>query len=242
MCPFAHIFGLCVRCRPYPSALSRFYLGAGITNLKHTPNAALLVPENQVLELVFKRVCGSQDPAIKPPSGTSIVNWMNAGFGPGSPDGHTVLHPHKTDACDRCCRLDADLQSTAASLKRHHQQHDVTIFRTNAITELETTLGQLRAAQEEHLAEAQTAKEAYTQTQDAASHPRYAELTAQFNALPRAAFQADGEPDPGATEEHRWQVEAMVEAAAGFKGTVDSDFQMDKAAPWWGHSPQPGPT
>jgi hypothetical protein len=163
-------------------------------------------------------------------------------FGKGSPHGHTVLHPHKTDACDTCGKLKGDIKSTEMSIKRHSQQHDQALERNLATKELEATLASLVTAQEKHLKDAQDLKGAYSESRDAAPHEGYAALTKLFNELPRAAFTEEGELDPEAPEELRDQVITAVAKFAALKAPVDSDFQQDKAVPSWCYSPQPGPT
>ena len=48
-----------------------------------------------------------------------------------------------------------------------------------------------------------------------------------------AAFQASGDATA---------LESLISLGSIFKFSIDSDYQQDKATPFWGMSPQPGPT
>jgi len=167
---------------------------------------------------------------------------MRDHFDKDSRHGHTVLHPHKTDACDTCGKIKGDIKSTEMSIRRHSQQHDQAMERILAVKELEATLASLVTAQEDHLKDAQDLKGAYIESRDAAPHESYAALTKLFNELPRAAFTEGGELDPEAPEELRIQVTTAVAKFAALKAPLDSDYQQDKPVPSWCYSPQPGPT
>lgn len=130
--------------------------------------------------------------------------------------------------------------SVAMSITRHNQQHDQSLPRQLALQELNSNMQELLKAKSDHLAEGQEAKEAYKKVYVDGSHMKYKNLTGQFNALPIAAFSSTGTFDPLAPE--AWKVTAFLDAASDFKAGLDTDFQMDKYAPHWGKSGQPGPT
>jgi hypothetical protein len=99
---------------------------------------------------------------------------------------------------------------------------------------------ELRQAKADHLAEGQEAKDAYKQVYVNGSHVKYTMLTEQFNGLPRAAFSSAGIFDASSAEAGK--VTDFLDVASGFKAGLDTDYQMDKFAPNWGKSGQPGPT
>jgi hypothetical protein len=70
--------------------LPRYYTDEAWTVLKNSPLAARPVPHAQILEFAFANSCAAK--GVKPPTGSTIVNWMKRHFGPSSPHGHTVLH------------------------------------------------------------------------------------------------------------------------------------------------------
>jgi hypothetical protein len=194
-----------------------------------------------VVELAFRWHCENEhNPPLRAPSGMTVCNWMSTSFGTGSELGHTVIHPHKTDECDTCGRLKGDIDSVSMTIRRHKQQHDVSLARVQAVQSATAITEELEKAMAEHLEEAQESKLAYKELYAAASHKNYCSLTEAFNALPRSAFTACGLLNSVSPEAQ--EVNSFLDRAASFKGAIDSDYQQDKAAPHWGRSPQPGPT
>eukprot|EP00966_Prymnesium_polylepis_P323240 7379454-Prymnesium_polylepis.1 len=102
---------------------AEFYLMSKLTTIK-TQSARITADPDAVLECVFKKaLLGLPDAAtLKPPSGTSVMAWLKEDFGVKSEHGHTVLFPHKSDACSICSSYDVDIDSTKMSIKRHEQQ------------------------------------------------------------------------------------------------------------------------
>lgn len=144
-------------------------------------------PTQQVFSNGFAWFCKGKN--VEPVSvlSTSCEVWLNRFFGVGSERGHTTLHPHKTDECETCGKLDGDIDSVVMSIKRFEQQHDkITII--NAIADARAELADLEAAKVAHLHEAHVSQEAYKSAQKAAPPEYYADLTARFNGLARSAF------------------------------------------------------
>lgn len=115
---------------------------------------------------------------------------MKTEFGIGSENGHTTIHPHKTDQCDTCGKLDGDIQSLNMSIKRLQQQHDQ-FSAASDLSDCQADAEDLRKEKEAHLLEAAESQAEYRKQQAASSHSAYCELTTQFNALPRSAFTAE---------------------------------------------------
>ena len=159
------------------------------TDVKRRTDTATTVPDNQILELGFGQFCKENN--LEPVSGNTIYNWLHEDFGIGSTNGHTTLHPRKTDACDTCVKLQIDIRSVEASIKRHMQQEDQTIDRQNAVTALKEQLEDLRGALAFHLQTAAESKEAYNAAHAASTHELYARLTEEFNALPLSDFSTE---------------------------------------------------
>ena len=134
-------------------------LGVGSRGKKRTNP-----PDEQILEKTFALALSTEAPHLKPPSGSAIDNWMHELFGIRRSCGHTILFPHKTDACAFCCSSAVDIDSLKASIKRHEQQTgDMTIPRQLIIKDLKEELSDLEASLSEHKIKAGRALKAYAQ-------------------------------------------------------------------------------
>jgi len=123
--------------------------------------------------------------------------WLREMFGPrtrvegcvGPSDEHTVLFPHKTDACATCECLRADIRREHQSLRRHEQQPDKgSLMRRESIDVVKSTLADMTAALEDHKAEAARAL-AYHRNCLSGAAARYADLSTllvrSWQSLPR---------------------------------------------------------
>jgi len=163
----------------------------------------------------------------------TIENWLREDFGCGSERGHTVLHPHSTDACATCVRFNGDIESLQASIKRHRQQNDQgSDERQAAIRELQIQLSDIQAEKKAHLDEAQAAKEHYAAVKKGA-HGKYSALVDDWNRLREQYNQGAMTAD---------DLAAFAKKAAGSEFVMEHDYQQDKHVPSWNQSPQPGPT
>jgi len=159
------------------------------TDIKVRKDTATKVPEKHILQLGFAQFCKENN--LEPVSGNTIYNWLEEDFGIGSANGHTTLHPRKTDACDACVKFQIDINSVDASIRRHQQQHDSTIDRLNAIAALKEQLEDLQRARSLHIQTAAESKGVYDAAHAASTHDMYARLTDEFNGLPLSDFSAE---------------------------------------------------
>ena len=80
---------------------AEYNLISKITSMKSQPGRMVRDP-TEVLELVFRSALNATHPGLKAPSGTTVAQWMEDGFGIRSEHGHTTLFPHKSDAFPTC--------------------------------------------------------------------------------------------------------------------------------------------
>ena len=100
---------------------AEYHLTSNITQIK-TQSGRTTPDPDAVLELIFKKALEGH--GLKPPSGSSVATWLAEDFGLKSKHGHTVIFPHKTDACAVCSSFDIDIQSLEMSIKRNMQQNE----------------------------------------------------------------------------------------------------------------------
>jgi len=101
-------------------------------------------------------------PTFKISCRKSVEVWFRQDFGHRSANGHTTLHPPKTDACPTCCELDDDIASLEMALNKHRMQHDGgTPERVPKMQRCQLQLDDLKAAKKAHVDAASRAKDAY---------------------------------------------------------------------------------
>ena len=180
----------------------------------------------------------AHDPKLTAPGGSSIASWLAEDFRVGSEQGHTVIFPHQTDACPICSSLKVDIDSVEMSIKRHEQQKDdMTLERVATIKELTQQVEELRDEFRSHKAEAGDAQARYKARIERA-RDAYLEVQLAYTrfAMAKQAVQVSGQGDFSS------ELEEVIRLAAQFVYALDSDYQQDKMTPFWGKSPQPGPT
>ena len=176
----------------------------------------------------------ARDASLKPPSGSAIVEWLRDDFGRGSDRGHTVVFPHQTDACAQCSSWKVDIASVEMSLKRHEQQGgDMTLERQQSILDLKTAVKDLKDELAAHRKDAAKAQELY---KERTSHARASYLQLML------AYAAYLEEKQACNDATLLDATSLIASASDFTFALDTDYQQDKLTPFWGKSPQPGPT
>jgi hypothetical protein len=182
----------------------------------------------------MNRAGASRGLVAQVPSPTTIETWFGADFAKGTPE-QTALYPHKTDYCAICQSLQLDIDSCKASESRHKQQADGrAITGAEGFQEVVAQREQLENELKEHRQDAAEAMADY-KTRAAQARPGYLALADRFASYLEAC--ADLEPD-----EEPDGYDALLDEIANFGFAFSSDYQQDKAVPYWGYSPQPGPT
>ena len=154
-------------------------------------------------------------------------------FGKGSSEGHTEIHPHKSDACGTCFQVDEDLNSSQMSVNRHDMQPDQTPQRRAAINQLEQHMVDLEALRTEHVLEATEAQVAYRDGVEDA-HSKFKDYLVLWSELWMLLNGGHDVSSPGCMD--------LIHKLALARLGMSSDYQQDKMLPCWNSSPQPGPT
>jgi len=188
-----------------------------------------------VIEAEIKRLADLGDrraQTAKVPVYNRLCKWFKEDFGRGSERGHTALHVGKSDYCAMCLSLEIDLGSAIATLAKHRTQEDQTEERKLEISELETLISDLKAAKDQHAAVATDAVKNYDAKTNAARQ-NYVKDTKEWNRI-RQLYAAGELSEEGLDAAFRvFEKSTLV---------VESDYQMDKHAPHWVQTPQPGPS
>jgi hypothetical protein len=159
--------------------------------------------------------------------------WFVLDFGHRSERGHTTLHPPKSDYCAMCLSIETDLAQHLASLLKHRQQEDQTEARLQVIEELEQLIVNCKTAQAEHRAVATAAVENYD-LKTAASRADYVAGVSEWNRVRRLHLEGEGELSAA-------DLAVAAKRLSSVVLVLESDYQMDKFAPHWVQTPQPGP-
>ena len=121
----------------------------------------------------------------KVPCHKVCCQWLKKDFfGIGAERGHTVIQKCKTDYCDKCSSLEADVRGLRAALKKHRSCAEQDDKRKESIKTLQQSIKQLEDSKQEHRAEAAAALKAYNDA-NAVAREQYQARIAAFNELMR---------------------------------------------------------
>ena len=198
--------------------------------VKVSARLACLSSPVHIAERADAPVCGR----AQEPCSTTITEWFKLDFGTGTPE-HTAIHPHKSDYCAICQSLQLDMSSIDKSLARHKQQGDGRIITgESGVAELNQQLAELKEELAEHKRDAAAAMGDYKR-RAVDARPHYAAVAQDF-----AAYCSASALLPISTEPDGY--DSLIDRIANLQFQMSTDYQQDKFMPYWGSSPQPGPT
>ena len=148
----------------------------------------------------------------------TVQNWMKT-YRP-----KVAIHPHRTDYCDTCKRLEMEISRAQQVLKRLQQSGSATQIQ---LQELEDEKEAKSAELADHKKDASKAQEFHRETLEKCK--KEWEKIQELEAMPAASRSTE----QNKTLDKKKQVFSLV---------LSADYQQAKLVPYWGSSAQPGST